>query len=89
MKSLFAIIIGVVIYVVFCLIATPFLSFNFGAKPNLLEKILDFFIKHPFGYFFINISWGMGMILMLLLNGIFWSILILKGVPIIKRMILK
>lgn len=89
MKSLFAIIIGVVIYVVFSLIATPFLSFNFGAKPNLLEKIVGFFIKHPFGYFFINMSSIMGMVLMLLLNGIFWSTLILKGVPIIKKMILK
>jgi hypothetical protein len=57
MKSLFTIIIGVVIYVVFSLIATPFLSFNFGAKPNLLEKIvgfllntlLDIFYKYVFG----------------------------------------
>lgn len=89
MKNLFGIIIGVIIYVVFSLIATPFLSFNFGAKPNLLEKILGFFIKHPFGYFFINMSSVIGMLLMLLLNGIFWSVVILKGIPAIKKIILK
>lgn len=51
MKNLIIIGIGVIVYAAFSLIATPFLSFNFGAKPNLLEKILGFFIKHPFGYF--------------------------------------
>ncbi|PWJ59911.1 hypothetical protein CLV98_10185 [Dyadobacter jejuensis] len=89
MKSFLNIVLGVVIYVVLSIIASPFLSFNFGAKPNRFEEVIGFFIKHPFGFFFINMSSIIGMILMLLSNGIFWSTLVVKGIPIIKKLIQK
>jgi hypothetical protein len=87
MKSLFVVFIGAIIYIIGSMIITPFLGYNFGAKPSFFERVVKFFIEYPFGliktlsenYFFI----------MLILNGIFWSALILKGIPYIKRMLLK
>ncbi len=87
MRSLFVITIGVIVYVVFSIIVSPFLGYNFGAKPTLIERIVKFFIEYPFGL--LKVLSENYFILMLLLNGVFWSTLILKGVPFIKKMILK
>ena len=89
MRSLLLIILGVVVYILFSIIVTPFLGYNFGANPTILEKTLGFFIKHPFGYFFINMTSIIGMILMLIFNGLFWSTLIIKGIPLIKKIMPK
>lgn len=87
MKNLIVIAIGVIVYVVLSIIITPFLGYNFGAKPTIIERVVKFFIEYPFGL--LKVLSENYFILMLVLNGIFWSTLILKGVPIIKRMILK
>jgi hypothetical protein len=87
MRSLFVIIIGVIVYVVFSIIATPFLGYNFGAKPTFFERFVKFFIEYPFGL--LKVLSENYFILMLVLNGVFWSFLILKGIPIIKKLILK
>lgn len=87
MKNLIFIAIGVFVYVVLGIIITPFLGYNFGAKPTIIEGVVEFFIEYPFG-----LQKGLSenyFILMLVLNGIFWSTLIIKGVPTIKRMLLK
>lgn len=87
MKNLIVIAIGVIVYVVLSIIITPFLGYNFGAKPSIIERVVKFFIEYPFGL--LKVLSENYFILMLVLNGIFWSTLILKGVPVIKRMILK
>jgi hypothetical protein len=87
MKNLIVIAIGVIVYVVLSIIITTFLGYNFGAKPTIIERVVKFFIEYPFGL--MKVLSENYFILMLVLNGIFWSALILKGVSVIKRMILK
>lgn len=87
MKSIFAIPIGAVVYVVISIIATPFLGYNFGAKPTFFERILMFFIEYPFGL--LKMLSENYFILMLILNGLFWSTVLLKGIPIIKKVLMK
>ncbi len=87
MKSILAISIGAVIYVVLSLIATPFLGYNFGAKPTFIERVLKFFIEYPFGL--LKVLSENYFVLMIILNGVFWSTVLLKGIPIIKKLIFK
>lgn len=87
MRNLVIIIVGTVVYVVLSIIATPFLGYNFGAKPTIIERVIKFFIEYPFGL--LKTLSNNYFILMLVLNGIFWSVVILKGIPAIKKIILK
>ncbi|MBK7909392.1 MAG: hypothetical protein KA147_02625 [Bacteroidia bacterium] len=87
MKSIISITIGVIVYVAFSMLLTPFIGYNFGTKTTIGEKIIKFFIEYPFGIWkYVSEN---HFILMLLLNGIFWSIIIIKGMPIVKRIVLK
>jgi hypothetical protein len=61
----------------------PFLGFNFGNKPPMYERIVGFFVHYPFGC--IKVLSDDYVILMLTLNGIFWSILIIKVIPYIRK----
>lgn len=85
MKNLIVIIVGTVVYVILSIIATPFLGYNFGAKPTIIERVIKFFIKYPFGL--LKTLSNNYFILMLVLNGIFWSIVILKGIPAVKKLL--
>lgn len=87
MKSVIILIFGVIIYVVGSLIITPFLGYNFGAEPTTIERVLRLFIEYPFGL--IKVLSEKYFILMLILNGLFWSTIFVKGTPILKRMILR
>jgi len=87
MKNSTIVIIGVIVYVVFGIIITPFLGYNFGTKPTVIVRTIMFFIEYPFGlikelseYYFI---------LMLVLNGFLWSFLILKILQLIKKIYVK
>jgi len=77
-------IVFVLIYTIVSLIITPFLGFNFGANPSLIEKIFGFFIEHPFG----NIKKLMKnfFLLTLVLNGIFWGCTVTGLILVIKRL---
>lgn len=87
MKTFLSILIGFIVYVALWFIITIFiLGFNFGNEP-FYQKPFEFFIKFPFGYFK-KFSENY-FLLMLILNGLFWSTIFVKGIPIIKRMILK
>ncbi len=87
MKNLYLILLGVLIYVITSLIITPFLSFSFGAKPPLYERLLKLFIEYPFGLFK-NLSENYFLI-MLFLNGFFWSIFLIKCFFVLKKLIFK
>ena len=84
MKSFISVLVGTLIFVIFGLLATPFWGFNFGAKTTFFESCILFFIEYPFGL--IEVLSKNYFVLILVLNGSFWSIIFLKGIPMLKRM---
>ncbi len=59
------------VYTILTIIIAPFIGFNFGAESTMLEKVVGFFLKFPFGY--INGGPKSNFILFIILNGVFWG----------------
>ena len=83
MKSFFF-IVGVIVYVICSILVIPFLSFSFGARPTVIEEVVGFIIKFPIGFLIKDLSKG-GVLVMLILNGIFWNAIVMKCIDIVRQ----